>query len=228
MSPKYPRTFHFSFSHGATNDDKISTDISRLINIPIILTEKCDGGNASLETNGCYARTHAGPPTHASFDLLKSFHSSVKHLIPDNIQLFGENMYALHSIAYDALPGYFLLFNVAQVSYNRSKTIVNKSARAWMSWDTIELWAEKIGVPTVPILFKGEVSSEKELKELVESLMLQPSCCGGIREGVVARTAEGFLEGDFPVCMAKCVRANHVISDEHWAHKEIIKNKLRT
>ncbi len=227
-SPKYPRTFHMPWSKGATNDDKIATSLDRLIDVPIILSEKCDGGNASLEVNGCYARTHAAIPTHKSFDWLKGFHSSIKHLIPNDIQIFGENMYALHSIVYDELPGYFLIFNVAKVSYNRSHTIVNEPQRAWMSWDTVEKWAEKIGTPTVPVLFKGQVSSEKELKDLVEDFMSQPSCCGGIREGVVARTAEGFLELEFPYCMLKCVRANHVSPDnDHWKYQEIVKNKLK-
>jgi hypothetical protein len=185
-----------------------------------------DGSNTSLEADGCFARTHAGPPTHKSFDQLKAFHASIKHKLDKDYQLFGEWCYALHSIAYNELPGYFMLFSVSQLTYNSSHTIIMESQRAWLSWDTVEMWAEEIGVPTVPVLFKGEVSSEKELKDLVESLMLQPSCCGGIREGVVARVARGFLELEFPTSVMKCVRANHVQTSDHWKDQEIVKNKL--
>ena len=114
---KYPRTLHLPWSKGTTNDDKIATSINSLLNVPIVISEKLDGSNASLEANGCFARTHAGAPTHASFDGLKALHATVKRNIPKGIQIFGEWCYALHSIAYTALPGYFLLFNVRDLNY---------------------------------------------------------------------------------------------------------------
>lgn len=226
-SPKYSRTFHFPFSPGATNDDKIATSMNSLIGVPIVITEKMDGSNTSLELEGCFARTHAGAPTHASFDLLKALHASIKYKISDDIQLFGEWCYAVHSIPYNELPGYFLLFNVAVYPKSRSNDKSHTDGRVWYSWDMVELWAEDIGVPTVPVLFKGIVESEKELKDLVESLMIQPSACGGIREGVVVRFAGSFKELEFPSHVMKCVRANHVQTSDHWKDQEIIKNKLK-
>ena len=74
---------------------------------------------------------------------------------------------------------------------------------------------------------KGQVSSEKELQELVEGLMEQPSVCGGVREGVVARVNGTFKEPEFSSCVMKCVRANHVQTTEHWKDQEITKNKLK-
>lgn len=217
-SPKYNRTFHFPFSPGATNDDKIATSMDKLIGVPIVITEKVDGSNTSLEYDGCYARTHAGPPTHASFDQLKALHASIKYMIPDYLQLFGEWCFARHSIEYNELPGYFLLFNVRNLTM---------ASPFWYSWEEVEMCAEEVGVPTVPVLFKGTVSSEKELKDLVESFMNQPSACGGIREGVVARVAKEFYDDDFSYCVMKCVRANHVQTSEHWKDQEIIKNRLK-
>jgi hypothetical protein len=217
-SPKYNRTFHFPWSKGATNDDKIAATVNSLINAPIIISEKMDGSNASLESTGCFARTHASAPTHASFDALKALHATIKYKIPNKYQLFGEWCYAKHSIEYSSLPGYFLLFNVRDL---------NSTLNMWLSWEEIELWAKKIGVPTVPILFKGTVSSEKELKKLVESLMIKPSVCGGIREGVVVRVQNAFADHAFSSSIMKCVRANHVQTSTHWTTQEIIKNKLK-
>lgn len=218
MSPKYPRTYHFPFSEGATSDDKIATDISGLIGRPIIITEKLDGENSSLEAGGCFARTHAHPSTHTSADLLKSFHASIKYKIPKGIQLFGENLFAVHSIAYNELPAYFLLFNVRDLNYQEP---------VWLEWQEIEMWAEEIGVPTVPVLFRGTFTSEQELKKVIRSFMAQPSVCGGIREGVVARIASAFVDNDFDKYVMKNVRANHVSTDKHWKNQEIIKNKLK-
>lgn len=220
-SPKYNRTFHFPFSPGATNDDKIAANMNRLIGVPIILTEKMDGSNTSIESRGCFARTHSGPPSHASFDGLKALHAQVGYQIPPDMQFFGEWCYARHSIEYSELPGYFLLFGIRELDLDPDDAF-------WYAWAEVEEYAKDLlGVPTVPVLFKGIASSEKELKELVESFMNQPSACGGIREGVVARVAGQFADNEFSSCIMKCVRANHVQTTEHWKDQEIIKNKLR-
>lgn len=216
-SDKYNRTFHMPWSLGCTNDDKIAKSVNNLINTNIIITEKIDGSNTSLENKGCFARTHSGPPTHASFDGLKALHASIKWKIPNNLQLFGEWCFALHSIVYQELPDYFLLFNIRNISTN-----------SWLSWEEVELWAMELELHTVPVLFKGTINSEKEFKKIVENLMVEPSVCGGIREGVVARVEREFLDEDFPFNVMKCVRKNHVQTSEHWKNQEIIKNKLKT
>jgi len=214
-SPKYNRTPHFPWSKGCTNDDKIADDISSLIDNPIIITEKMDGSNTSLEADGCFARTHAGAPTHPSFDGLKALHAAIKYKIPPEIQLFGEWCYALHSIAYSELPGYFLLFNVRNLKTN-----------TWSSWEEVELWAEEIQVPTVPVLFKGVCDSEVNLEKLTDKFMKEPSICGGLREGIVARIQGEFSNELFSKYIAKNVRANHVNTSEHWKNQEIVKNKI--
>lgn len=216
-SPKYNRTLHLPWSKGATNDDKIATNVSNLLNKPIVITEKMDGSNTSLEIDGCFARTHSGSPTHPSFDGLKTLHASLKWKIPQGIQLFGEWCFALHSIKYETLPDYFLLFNV--------RDLISPDMK-WFSWEEVELWAEELNISTVPILFKGTFSSEKELKKFTESLMIEPSLCGDIREGIVIRIQDAFDNKDFSSCIMKCVRANHVQTTEHWKKQEIVKNKL--
>src|SRR5271165_1337890 len=111
-SPKYNRTFHMPWSKGATNDDRIAPSIDRLIGVHIVISEKMDGSNVSLEANGCYARTHAGAPTHPSFDMLKVLFASIKNIIEPDTQLFGEWCQAKHSIEYSELLDYFMLFGV--------------------------------------------------------------------------------------------------------------------
>ena len=97
-SPKYNRTYHLPWSPGGTSDDKIAKDLSIIFSNDIVITEKMDGSNTSLEIGGCFARTHSGPPNHPSFDPLKALHASIKHQIPEGVQLFGEWLYAKHSI----------------------------------------------------------------------------------------------------------------------------------
>jgi hypothetical protein len=217
LTKKYPRTPHFLFSPGASSDDKIVMDVSCLIERPIICTEKLDGGCGSLESIGIFARTHAHAPTHPSFDWLKAFHKGVAHLIPEHIQVFGEMCYAQHTIAYTALPSYFLVFAVRNLETN-----------VWASWDEVKMWADKIGAPTVPVLYRGAVESERALERLVIDLANQSSACGGKREGVVVRLAEWFQDEEFPKSVMKYVNKGFTdsISDEHWMHKTITKNGL--
>lgn len=192
---KYNRTFHLPWSEGATKEDKISKDTSHLINIPIVITEKMDGSCVSLERDNCFARTHSGPPTHPSFDTLKSFHSTIKYQIPDNIQLFCEYLFAKHSIHYNQLSSYYLLFNIR-----------NTESMMWYSWSDLESMAISLNLQTAPVLFNGAVKSEKELKKLTQSFMNKPSVFGPEREGVVVRSSDGFSDDKFSKLVAKLVR----------------------
>lgn len=215
-SKKYPRTPHLSWSPGVSKDDRVSKDISQLISNPIIITEKFDGSNACISKEGVFARTHAHAPTHPSFDWLKAFHRQIAEEIPEDIQIFGENLYAQHSIAYSQLPGYFLVFGI--------RYLINDT---WANWEEVDFWASVLSVPTTTLLWQGTVGSEKELQELTYQLASQPSAGGGIREGVVVRVANAFPDQNFDKCVAKLVRANHVQTSVHWAHQKLTKNKLR-
>ena len=216
MSKKYNRTFHLPFSLGATSDDKISKSVDSLLNKKLIITEKLDGSNTCLEKNGCFARSHSGPPNHESFDGLKALHANVKSDIPDHIQIFGEWCFAEHSIHYYELPSYFLVFNVRDNEKN-----------SWESWDVVQLWADVINCPTVPVLWEGSFLNENELEKKCSSFMKEPSCHGGLREGVVVRIYDEFQDSEFSLNVMKSVRKNHVTTDNHWTHKEIIRNNLK-
>lgn len=215
-SPKYPRTYHLPWSLGKSSDDKVMKDVSNLIGIDLVITEKMDGSNVCIERRDCFARTHSGSPNHPSFDAFKQLHASIKHKIPEGYQVFGEWCYALHSIPYTSLPGYFLMFGLRD-----TKT----KSMTWASWEDVELWVEELQLPTVPVLKLASVESIEKLRILTESLAAQPSVCGGEREGLVVRAARGFYDGDFSKYVAKFVRKDHVASnDEHWKKGIIIKN----
>lgn len=220
---KYPRTPHLFWSKGATNDDKIIKSVECLINVPIVISEKCDGSNVCMEREACYARTHAHAPTHASFDAFKAFHAASKQAcMPRFMQFFLENMYAVHSISYDALPSYFLLFGIRE-----EKQPDWHEPGLWWDWKQVEYWADEFKTSTVPVLFKGTVKSEKELQDLTEDYMNEQSLCGGQREGVVVRVADAFRDEEFPLKVAKNVRKNHVNTSNHWKNQPIVKNKLK-
>lgn len=200
---KYPRTYHFPYSPGAKNDDRIAQDISNVIGNNIVITEKLDGENNSMVSGGVYARSHATFTTSPWSSKVRQLHSILSSSISDGLYLFGEGMSAIHSIEYEKLTSHFYLFGARYES-------------TWASWSEVEDFAFLLDIPTVPILFKGKVNSEKELQELVEELSMQESELGGIREGVVCRIANEFEDDDFSNSVFKWVRKDHVQTTEHW------------
>ena len=202
---KYGRTYHLPMSPGATSDDKIMSSISALAVDDIVVTEKMDGENTTIHSTGCHARS-PDSRYHPSRDWLKAFAAGVSPMLQSDERIVGENVFARHSIAYDALPSFFLGF--AWISSGEIQ-----------SWDlTIERF-EELGVTPVPLLFRGSYSPA-----LFESIASNLDTTK--TEGFVVRVATAFLEADMPTNMGKYVRSGHVQSDQHWMHAELVRNKL--
>jgi hypothetical protein len=216
MSAKYPRSFHLPWSPGGTSDDKRLADVSTLVGPELVITEKCDGSNLTYTSKAVYSRSHSGPPPHPSFDLAKATHGRIRHLISDGISVFCEYCYAVHSIEYTALPAYSLVFGVR-----------DDVAGTWWDWDMVTAQAAELGLPTVPVLHRGPVSTERELEALTTSLAAGPSAFGGRREGVVVRLAGSFPDAAFSRSLGKWVRKDHVTTDEHWLHQAIKPQRLQ-
>lgn len=200
---KYNRTYHLPWSPGSTSDDKISQDVSSLIGIDIVITEKLDGSNSSITNKGVYARSHVDFSKNPWDKEIWNIWQRIKNDLSDGVFLFGENMEGIHSIEYTNLTSYFYIFGV-------------RDNNIWIPWESVEEYAFLLDLPTAPILFKGIVNSEKELKDLTESLVKNPSKLGGTIEGIVVRNADMFHNDDFAENVMKWVRPNHVQTDVHW------------
>lgn len=90
-----------------------------------------------------------------------------------------------------------------------------------LSWEETEVWADQLGVPLVPVLYRG-LWNEEAAKKCYTKL----SQCGGEQEGYVVRLASTFAYEDFKQSVAKFVRQNHVQTDEHWLSKPVEPNQL--
>jgi len=163
---KYPRTYHLRWSPGATNDDRISDSVESLIGKYIVITEKLDGSNASITKDGVYARSHVDFSKNPWDKEMWNIYYKIKTDISEGVFIFGENMEGIHSIEYSNLTSYFYIFGV-------------RDNNIWVPWSEVEEYSFLLDIPTVPILFKGVVNSEKELKELTEKLSKHPSSLGG-------------------------------------------------
>lgn len=204
MKTKYPRTYHFRFSPGAKNDDRINDDFSNLLKKDIVINEKIDGSNTAFSNRAVFGRSHV-EPTKNSWDVkMWELHSRIKSDIEDEMFIFGENMYGVHSIEYSELTSYFYIFGI-------------RYKNTWLSWDDVEEYSYLLDIPTVPVLFKGMTSMASILEKLVKDYASQPSALGGLREGVVVRLRNSFQDEDFSNSLLKYVRKDHINTDIHWS-----------
>jgi len=205
---KYPRTMHLPWSLGVQNDDKVIHSLDNFVGKRVIITEKMDGENATLYSDHYHARS-LDSKHHPSRDWIKSFHSVVKYSIPENWRVCGENLYAEHSIKYDALPSYFMGFSIWS------------DENICLSWDETMEYFSLIGITPVNIWYDGQFDDF-----LANHDTFDKKVQGNI-EGYVVRVAEAFSYNDFSTRVAKFVRKGHVQTDEHWMHKPVIPNTLK-
>ena len=213
ISRKYGRTYHYPFSPGTTSDDRINfgywVDVTKIESI--IHTEKLDGENNCLSRYGVFARSHAAPTTSAWTRAIRETWELIKNDLSD-LEVFGENLYAIHSIEYKKLKHHYYVFAV------RVKDV-------WLSWEEVKFYASMFDFPTVPELKTVKPSNEASfIKEIIE-LASQPSVLGShdimtgnpcTREGIVTRNTSAYNVNDFEHNVFKYVRKGHVKTDEHW------------
>lgn len=204
---KYPRSPHLPWSPGATSDDTRLFDTLHFEGKEVVVTEKMDGENTSMYRDGLHARSIDGRH-HPSRDWLKAMHAAIQFSIPQGWRLCGENLFARHSISYDQLESYFYLFSV----WNDENLC--------LSWDETVAFAEQLGLSHVPVIYRGPWD-EPKIRKLVQELDTSA------QEGIVVRVADHFHFDSFKCSLAKWVRKNHVQTQQHWMHAQIIPNKLK-
>lgn len=121
---KYPRTRHVRgsrFQHG--DHDMEAADWSELAGKHLVVEEKVDGANCGisfseegellLQSRGHYLR---GGPREKHFNLLKQWSACHQEAfycaLGSRYVMYGEWLYAKHTYFYDALPHYFMEFDV--------------------------------------------------------------------------------------------------------------------
>lgn len=205
MLIKYPRTYHAPFSLGSTSDDKVIPNLSHFDGVEVVVTEKMDGENTSLYRDHFHARSLDGRH-HSSRDWVAAFWGSIRNDIPENFRVCGENLFARHSIQYDDLETYFYGFSVW-------------NGTTCLSWDETLIYFELLNVKPVRVLYRG-LFNESVIKALYNPDSVEI-------EGLVIRKTSDFEYDDFKYSVAKAVRKNHVQTENHWMHSEIVRNELK-
>jgi len=202
---KYPRTYHLPWSPGLTSDDRKMSDLSQLEGHEVVITLKMDGEQTTIYPDGyCHARS-LDSGDHESRHWVKRLASEVGPQIPPNWRICGENLFAKHSILYNDLPSYFLMFSIWD-------------GLTCLSWAETEEWAKLLGLHTVQTLAYGQYVAEPWPHW--QNWETQGN------EGYVVRRADSFHYREFRQKVGKYVRASHVHTHGHWMREQITKNGL--
>ncbi|KAF6748432.1 ATP dependent DNA ligase [Ephemerocybe angulata] len=224
---KFPRTPHL-LDLGAATEDDIRTDASSLSTLRghIVITEKIDGANMgfSLSSDGTQIvvqnRSHyVNTSSHEQFKKLGLWIERHKEELimllnrdpyfPERYILFGEWMYATHSIPYTQLPDYFIAYDF----FDRAK-------QRWMDTKTLKNMLSGTTIFSVPVLAEGgPVPSDDDLRAMVQK---SSAFYDGRVEGVYVK-----IERDASVVYrAKVVRSDFIAGNEHWTRGGVHPNGL--
>lgn len=245
---KYPRTPHLEGSGIQPGDDPATADFSLLAGRSIVVEEKLDGANSGisfdedgqlrLQSRGHYLDGGAREKHFALFKTWASVHQGAFwERLGSRYVMYGEWLYAKHTIFYDCLPHYFCEFDV----WDRSQGLF---------LDTPGRSALLLNLPvvSVPVLYAGKAprllldwmrpslyKSEdwwSRLRELAAELRLDPErIC---RETDSSRMSEGLYikveEKGQVLERYKFVRSSFLTSvldsESHWLDRPIVPNQL--
>lgn len=248
---KYPRTPHLEGSRLQPGDEDLSqTPFSHIAGRHIVVEEKIDGANSAvsfdrdgtllLQSRGHYL---TGGWRERHYNLFKQWASAHRDglyaVLGARYIMYGEWMYAKHTVYYDALPHYFLEFDV-----------LDREAGRFLDTPSRHDLLKPLPVVSVPVLGQGEFRDRGTLLALlgpsryitqahIEHLREDSRRLGldeerQCRETDASNTMEGLYlkveEGGQVVERLKYVRASFTqtvdASQTHWLDRPIVPNRL--
>ena len=251
MLKKYPRTPHLEGSRLQPGDEDLSqVPFSYIRGKHLVVEEKIDGANTAvsfsedgellLQSRGHYL---TGGYRERHYNLMKQWATIHRDVFFDVLGtryiMYGEWMYAKHTVYYDRLPHYFLEFDI----FDRQEQVFLSTARRR------EL-LKGLPVVSVPVLKEGTFRTREELLSLLgtsnyispdktETLRRTAEKLGldaerQIRETDPSDLMEGLYikieENGQVLDRMKFVRASFLqtveLSQTHWLDRPIVPNGL--
>ena len=128
----------------------------------------------------------------------------------DRYILYGEWMFARHSIHYASLPDYFIAFDM----YDRLEE------KFW-SRSMLQSKLAETSIPIVPLIAHKSFESLDELKSLLE---IKSQFYEGRIEGVYLRVCDN--DDLWTIDRGKIVRADFMCGSEFWSKGGVVANQL--
>lgn len=215
---RFPSTPYLVRPSGVdVRDDKVFDDAERaeFLAEPLHVEEKIDGQNLGIsggedglrfQARGSYVQP-GGRHFRGLATWVEPRRRRLTDGLGDDLVLFGEWCTVTHSVSYDRLPDWFLIFDVYE-----------KSAGRFWDPDMRNALADDLGLCTVPFVDTGTFTLDD-----LTGLMRHSQVGHEPMEGVVART----VAPDGQQRRAKLVRPDFVQQiDRHWMTEQYTMNRL--
>lgn len=186
---KYPRTPHIEGSRLQSGDeDQSHVSLATLAGQHAIFEEKLDGANAAISFTAAgdlllQSRGHylLGGSRERQFALFKQWaqahESRLLERLEDRYVLYGEWLYAKHSVSYDQLPHYFCEFDI----FDRKEQLFLSTARR-------QQLLHGSPVLSVPVLHHGPMPTKaKALSAMVQHSLAKSAAWRTSFENAVRR-----------------------------------------
>lgn len=219
---RFPHTPHIAWlGEGMPRDDKVLSagEALQFLRDPVVLEEKVDGANLGLSIgpDGLLRAQNRGQYLHAPFTgqfsrlnaWLATHESVLRDALGNDLILFGEWSAATHSIAYDQLPDFLLVFDV----YDRS------AARFWNT-SRRDALAERLGLRVIRQIASGTFALN-DLQQMVQDI--SSAYRDGPCEGLYIR----WQDASWLNRRAKLVRHDFTQGiTEHWRARPLQWNRM--
>jgi len=247
---KYPRTRHIEGSRHQLGDTPDDQRLADLAGTPLVAEEKVDGANSGLSFDSSgrlwlQSRGHflTGGARERHFALFKTWanvHAPRLHaVLGARFVVYGEWLYAKHTVFYDALPAYFMEFDV-----------FDRETGMFLSTEARRELLFGLPIVPVPVLHRGPLGGRSALGKLLrptlyrtpnwKEALLAAAQASGSRPDMVEKQsdmselAEGLYlkqeEDRRVVDRFKFVRGDFLQtiqgSDSHWHDRPILPNGL--
>lgn len=248
---KYPRTPHIEGSRLQPGDEDLAqVNLAELPGQYLVIEEKFDGANAgiSFTSDGrmqLQSRGHflTGGYRERHFNLFKTWANThkeiLRQILGSRYVVYGEWMYAKHTIFYDRLPHYFLEFDV----FDREQDV-------FLSTRQRQAMFSGSPVVSVPVIWTGADPGRNVLNELIRhSLYKSPDWQANLAQAAtnealdpeivcaetdMADTMEGlYIKAETEkqvIGRYKYIRASFLTtvldSQSHWLDRAIVPNQL--
>ena len=218
---KFPHTPHLVWlGEGTPREDKILSRAEAIafLDGEVVVEEKVDGANMGLsvgpdgrlraQSRGNYLNpSHCHAQWKPLWPWLALKEDAILGALGTELMLFGEWCYAKHTVPYDALPDWFLAFDVFETATERFWSTVRRNTLL-----------EQIGIFPVPERISGRVVLNQSAKLLGKSAV-----GSGPAEGVYLRREDD----KYLIQRAKIVgSAFKQQIEEHWTRRPLVPNRL--
>lgn len=165
---KYPRTHHLEGSRLQSGDEDLaSIPFASIRGLHLAIEEKIDGANCGIRfdesgTMHLQSRGHflTGGGREKHFAMFKQWAYSLAPQLQSRLgsryAVYGEWLYAKHTIFYDALPHYFLEFDILDLETD-----------AFLATPERRALLEGLPIRSVPVLHEGKAKTLTELIDFV-------------------------------------------------------------